>query len=226
MITKLTIKEQIYSQLYDDIIEGEFNREMFITEGQLVERYSVSKAPVREALVELCNERVLKSIPRLGYQIVPVTDKDIRDMTEMRLILEMTAYKELPNIFTPEMLSQITRLNQEWRQEAERGEINLHSRWKHNALFHTTLASFFGNELLTDTVRKLISTEFRAYAQMLSTPEERTAFFNDTSDKPHLEIEKALSERAFETARKLLMKDILLLQSRTNNLVRLSSLQL
>ena len=82
-LAKTTLKEQVYTNIMNDILEGYFPMDEFLTEKQLIERYEMSKAPIREALVELCNEHILKSIPRLGYQIVPVTEKEIADAIEL-----------------------------------------------------------------------------------------------------------------------------------------------
>ena len=54
---------------------------------------------MREALIELCNEGILRSIPRLGYQIIPVTQKDIANSTELRLLIEMNAFRKMTEFF-------------------------------------------------------------------------------------------------------------------------------
>lgn len=70
-------------------------------EGSLVEKFGVSKAPVREALVKLCSEGVLKSVPRYGYIIVRLNERDARDIAQFRLILELSALKEASPISDP-----------------------------------------------------------------------------------------------------------------------------
>ena len=89
--------------------------------------------------------------------------------------------------------------------------MDLKSRWRHNSLFHATLASFGGNELAVDVVRKMIQLEWRAYAQMLSQPEQRDSFFQQSTDKPHLTIERALAQGDFEQAQEVLRQDIMTL---------------
>lgn len=211
-LAKITLKEQVYSNIMDDILGGCFLMDEFLTERQLIERYKMSKAPVREALVELCNEHVLKSIPRLGYQIIPVTEKEIADAIELRLNLELTAFKKMIPHFNDSMLHQISQLNQDWWQEViSNNEMTLRRRWEHNSIFHATLCSLGGNLLAADVVRRMVELEFRAYAQMLSTPEQRWEFFAN-STKPHIEIEKALTSRDFQLAEELLRDDILSLR--------------
>ena len=46
----------------------------------MIEKFGVSKSPVREALVELCKDGVLINIPRMGYQVRAVTLKEIMDI--------------------------------------------------------------------------------------------------------------------------------------------------
>ncbi len=48
----------------------------------------MSKAPVWEALIRLCSEGVLEIIPRYGYVVVRLTEKDEKDVVSMRLMLE------------------------------------------------------------------------------------------------------------------------------------------
>ena len=66
------LKEQIYDDIFERILKGSLPPNELIKENTLVEYYGVSRAPVREALLMLCTEGVLKSIPRAGYQIVQI----------------------------------------------------------------------------------------------------------------------------------------------------------
>ena len=61
---KGTLKDQVYQNIYDDIIAGYYSEEDIITEGSLIEKYQVSKSPVREALIQLCSENVLMLIEK------------------------------------------------------------------------------------------------------------------------------------------------------------------
>ena len=86
-----SLKQQIYQQIFEKIINNEFPLNEFLVEGRLAEMFGVSRAPVREALVELCNEKVLRNIPRAGYQIVQLSQRELRDALQLRLILETEA---------------------------------------------------------------------------------------------------------------------------------------
>ena len=62
-----TIKSRIVEAVIQDIIDGRYSPNDIITEKELIERFNVSKSPVRDALIELCANEVLKNIPRYGY---------------------------------------------------------------------------------------------------------------------------------------------------------------
>ena len=65
-MAKMTLKEQVYNQIFDDIAQGKYQANDILTESKLMEKYQVSKSPVREALIELCKDEVIHSLPRLG----------------------------------------------------------------------------------------------------------------------------------------------------------------
>lgn len=70
---KENLKKKVYDDVLQSIVRGEYSADDIISEGMLIEKYNVSKSPVREALVQLCSENVLKSIPRCGYMVVKLT---------------------------------------------------------------------------------------------------------------------------------------------------------
>ena len=75
MSENIKLKDRIYEKVLNEITEGYYQQNQIITERELIEKYGVSKSPVREALIELCNEKVLESRPRMGYQIRSISSK-------------------------------------------------------------------------------------------------------------------------------------------------------
>ena len=81
---KETLKERVYRGIYEAVTNGEYKSNDILTENQMIEKFGVSKSPVREALVELCKDGILTNIPRMGYQVRAVTLKEIIDILEFR----------------------------------------------------------------------------------------------------------------------------------------------
>ena len=106
--TNQSIKELVNEGILNDIILGVYPANSILNERTLVEKYGGSKTSVREALVQLCSEGILKNIPRFGYQLPVITPSELSAISEYRIILETGALKKTMKIITQE---QIDRLN-------------------------------------------------------------------------------------------------------------------
>ena len=105
-------KQSLSSKVHDGILEmiidaGAASENMLLTESALVDRFGVSKAPVREALLRLCAEDVLTSIPRCGYVVVRLGEKSGRDNLIVRSMLETSSLQEYFHLYTPEILDRL-----------------------------------------------------------------------------------------------------------------------
>ena len=81
---KDSLKSIVYQQTLDGIIKGEYKANQIINEQELVGKFGFSKSPVREALISLCNEGVLRNIPRYGYEVIRLTGKDVNEILRFR----------------------------------------------------------------------------------------------------------------------------------------------
>ena len=96
--TNQSIKELVYEGILNDIILGVYPANSILNERTLVEKYGGSKTSVREALVQLCSEGILKNIPRFGYQLPVITPSELSAIIEYRIILETGALKKTMKI--------------------------------------------------------------------------------------------------------------------------------
>lgn len=84
----LPLRQNIYEALKSDILRCELPPNSKLHEQLLAERFSVSKSPVREALLRLQQERLVSVLPRQGYRVAPVSLEDAREMFQLRRVLE------------------------------------------------------------------------------------------------------------------------------------------
>ena len=68
-----SLTERTYQVLRRDILTCAIEPGSEISEADIADRLSISKTPVREALGRLRVEGFVKTFPRRGYQIVPLT---------------------------------------------------------------------------------------------------------------------------------------------------------
>ena len=92
-IDNQSLKAVIYDKILKKIVSNEFVADELLVESKLVKMFEVSRAPVREALIELCSANIIRNIPRAGYQIIRISEKDLRDALQFRLLLEVEGLK-------------------------------------------------------------------------------------------------------------------------------------
>jgi len=204
---KISLKKKIYDEIFDGIVKNEFPMDQFLNEGLLAAKYGVSKAPIREALIELCNENILRSIPRLGYQIVQLNITHVKESTEVRFILETAALKKTAQNFNDSYLVKLSEMNKENARQKSMGLLAPEQHWERNCAFHLLLCSFSGNTMLTKMLADTLKLMRRAFFQLYTITEYQAYVAEDPNR--HMEIEDALRKKNFEAVADLLEKDIL-----------------
>ncbi|HEY7306336.1 MAG TPA: GntR family transcriptional regulator [Bryobacteraceae bacterium] len=83
-----TLSEKAYHAIRNDILRGYVAEGTFLSEADVCERHSVGRTPFREACNRLHHEGILEVVPRRGYLVREMSFRDVRDMFEVRVILE------------------------------------------------------------------------------------------------------------------------------------------
>ncbi|WP_418763173.1 GntR family transcriptional regulator [Enterocloster sp.] len=207
---KITLKDNVYRQVIEMICNGQLQNDDIITEKQLTSHFGISKSPVREALIQLCHDHVLKSIPRCGYQVVTINAKDIHNLTETRLLLELGSLPKIIERITPEQLSELKELNRQ--REKPLIEKDVWSSWNRNIEFHLSLVEIANNEYILETMERVLSSCTRAYAQLYSIEKQAVILPGDDTHA-HSLITQAIEAGNLEAAQSLLRMDILCMES-------------
>ena len=205
----VTLKDKVYQNVIEDICLGHLSPNSIFTEGQMIERFGVSKAPVREALVQLCHENVLRSIPRCGYQVIQISAKDVHDLIELRLLLEVGSLPRVIEYMDQQTLQMFREMNQRRRVNAENRD--LWTAWRNNEEYHVQLNMVAGNAQVTSVLRSAMGACTRAYAQ--GYPSNRQHSLSGTDEHMHDKIIEAIAKRDLATAEECLRKDIVSIET-------------
>lgn len=203
-----SLKDQVYQGILNDILDGVYQPNTIINEKQLVEQYKVSKTPVREALVQLCGERVLNNIPRFGYQIAMITPSEMVEMVEYRTVIEVAALEKSFYTLTEAQLEELRALNDYARTIVKTQNPRQH--WDTNEKFHKTLCSFAQNRFLQKSMEDALKTCTRIANQYFVQVWQE----NQEEDGNHYKLVKALEERDFDRAKGILIGDIALIKEK------------
>ena len=82
-----------YRTIKDDIISCALQPGEDISEGVLAARYRLGKAPIRSAMMRLRQEGLVVSRGRQGNAVSAVTLRDVQEIFQLRLVLEVTAVR-------------------------------------------------------------------------------------------------------------------------------------
>ncbi len=208
----LSLKDTVYKQIIEMICDGTLSPDSLITENQMIEHFKVSKSPVREALIQLCHDGILTSIPRCGYQIVRITKKSIRDLVELRLYLELSSLPSIMEHLNEEKIQELKELNRKRLLNA--GTKTIWTAWNNNVVFHTTLTSYAENALVTKILEQSLATCTRAYAQLYNV---RRSVIASSKENFHDLIVCSLERHQVYTAYEYLKKDILFMEQELLN---------
>jgi DNA-binding GntR family transcriptional regulator len=74
-----TIREQVTDQIRDDLLAGNFPAGQPLREGELAERFGVSRGPIRDAFLQLSQEGFLAYQANRGVTVRQPPDSDNRD---------------------------------------------------------------------------------------------------------------------------------------------------
>lgn len=201
---KENLKKKVYDDVLKNIIQGEYAAEDIISEGMLIEKYNVSKSPVREALAQLCSENVLKSIPRCGYMVVKLTTGDIDNILNYRMAFESGMLRQVIDNISEKQLKELKEIDKLCMGDDAVADFWLH--WEYNKAFHLKLMSFTHNEFAYKALEQALNTLTRAYAQFYWNQWKEISYPSDT--KYHKDIIEAIRAGDADKAAEYLNADL------------------
>lgn len=83
-------------RLRRDILSGRTDPGERLVEEQLTRRLGISRAPLREAMRLLAQQGLVEHIPRRGARVATLSDDDVRELYEVRDVLERHAVASMP----------------------------------------------------------------------------------------------------------------------------------
>ncbi len=120
----------------------------------IAETLGVSVTPVREAMLDLAAEGIVEAVPNRGFRVLELTPRDLDEIYELRLLLEVPATAQLATRgLSAEQLGTLVRLAGEIERTAEAGEGA--SFLEADRAFHLALLEETGNRRLVELVSRL-----------------------------------------------------------------------
>lgn len=145
----VSLADQVFEKLENDIILGVYPRGENLTELKLVEQLGVSRTPIREALRRLEQEHLIEDSGK-GSVVLGITDNDVEDIMNIREYIEaLAAYYAAVNI-TPEGIRELGHIMDLQDFYYEKWDIE-HLRHADDA-FHDAICTLSGRNVIIDTL--------------------------------------------------------------------------
>jgi DNA-binding GntR family transcriptional regulator len=108
-----TVGDMVYEVLREGILKGVFAPGERLRQDQLAEAIGVSRIPVRSALLQLEADGLITFHPYRGAVVNRLTSDEMREIYELRAVLEEYALRKAAGAMTPERLARLEQLARE-----------------------------------------------------------------------------------------------------------------
>ncbi|WP_434592775.1 GntR family transcriptional regulator [Streptomyces sp. A5-4] len=164
--------ERVYAYIKRAVLDRRYEGGTLLTEGDLADAVGVSRTPVREALLRLEVEGLIKLYPKKGALVLAVSAQEIADVVETRLLVEEFAVRRvMPG--SPALIARLEELLEEQRQRAEEGdlaEVAVTDR-----CFHAEIVRHAGNQILMRLYDQLRDRQLRMGVTIMEAHPDRIA---------------------------------------------------
>lgn len=164
--------ERVYAHVKQAVLDRRYAGGELLTEGELAAAVGVSRTPVREALLRLEAEGLIRLYPKKGALVLPVSAQEIGDVVETRLLVELHAVRKASPV-PAGLIDRLAELLEQQRRQAEAG--NLAEVAATDRCFHATLVRSTGNEILIRLYDQLRDRQLRMGVALMHAHPERLA---------------------------------------------------
>ena len=179
-----------YEWIRDAIESGELEMGTPLPENLLAREIGVSRTPIREALRSLEQDGYVKIIPQKGAFVSEISLEDLKEIYDIRKLLEPFAALSAVNRIPGEELDEMEKGWKALKKSALAGEIDLTRVSEMDLLLHLTITKYATNKrigAIITTYHAQIKRFQKLSAQSLSNIHETIG--------QHLEILEKLRER-------------------------------
>jgi DNA-binding GntR family transcriptional regulator len=178
----------------------------YLSEMSLVERYRASRTPIREALIHLHKEGLLQRGPYRGYQVTEVSLESVRELFQLRSILEPAAARMAArNVSATKPLAELTEISRRM-EEVLQGQTDYAQSMEVSNLdvaFHIAVAKASGNKKLATIITEVMNQFRRFHADCYV----RSPWLSDTCHE-HRKVVDAIKSASSSQAERLMAEHI------------------
>lgn len=174
-----SIRERIYADLRRRLQRSEFGPEDKLVDVEIASAYGASRMPAREALLQLVNEGYLVGTTR-GFAVPTLTLQDVRDVFEMRKLLEPRAAAHAARALDASTEAQLTSALADAKAATEEDDVERFILA--NIEFRNSWLGCVRNERLASTISRFVDHVQTVRLETLRRPATRQVVIEGLED--------------------------------------------
>lgn len=147
------LAERVYRALREAICDFRLPPNGRLVQNALADHLGISRTPVRDSLLRLAQEGLVRALPwRGGYVVSEFTAREVLDIYDVRLPLELLGTREAVGRHTPTQIAMLRELNAQLKAGAA-GPVS--DEYRLNLDLHSEIIAPSENVILKRMVRQL-----------------------------------------------------------------------
>ncbi len=197
----LPLRDVVFNTLRHAILRGEMEPGERLMEIQLAQKLGVSRTPIREAIRKLELEGLVVMIPRKGAEVAHITEKDMRDVLEVRCTLEELAVTLACRNVTDERIEELKAANKVFEAAIiSKDVVNIVDA---DVQFHDIIYAMTDNARLIQIINKLREQMYRYRLEYVKDARTHSILISE-----HNDIIEQLREKNVDSAKSVVRQHI------------------
>lgn len=201
MSSYLPLRDIVFNTLRQAILKGELAPGERLMEVSLAQKLGVSRTPVREAIRKLELEGLVLMIPRRGAEVARISEKNLRDVLEVRRGLEDLAIELACARITDSQIVELKKANVNFENSLTSNDVTAIA--EADERFHEIIYKAAGNEKLVQVINNIKEQMYRYRLEYIKDGTKRQKLVSE-----HKEIVAALERRNLQEAQELMRNHI------------------
>lgn len=189
----LPLRDVVFKTLRQGILTGELKPGERLMEIHLANKLGVSRTPIREAIRKLELEGLVTMIPRRGAEVAQITEKSMKDVLEVRKVLDNLSVELACERITEEEKEQLKNACVDFEDAVRTGDFSMIA--KTDVVFHDIIVAATRNMRLSQMVNNLAEQMYRYRFEYIKDSSQHSRLIGE-----HREICQGIIERDKEKA--------------------------
>jgi DNA-binding GntR family transcriptional regulator len=104
-LKRSSLRAQASEVIRAGIVAGQFEPGEIYSANTIADQLGVSATPIREAMLDLANSGLVEPVRNRGFRILTMADKDLDEISELRLLIEPPTMRKVVDLATDEEIA-------------------------------------------------------------------------------------------------------------------------